>query len=215
MFLASSGRGLAARSADWGRENLMPSLPPSPCGRHLPRRGRLWAFRAPARVTFGRSPKSDQKVCLKPKVSRLPARYIPVVFGSLYRTIAEIFLHRAGERTVSASAPLPLISAAVEAGAPAFQSKSGSGKRSRDRKEAVGDKRGRIATTSLHPKGTCFAARTGLAMTPLRGVAHARQTMCRGGVLPRPKHSAKPAGGVEPLPYAQFYGSTSENRLSR
>ena len=32
-------------------------------------------FRAPARVTFGRSPKSDQKVCLKPKVSRLPARY--------------------------------------------------------------------------------------------------------------------------------------------
>ena len=31
-------------------------------------------FRAPARVTFGRSPKSDQKVCLKPKVSRLPAR---------------------------------------------------------------------------------------------------------------------------------------------
>ena len=33
------------------------------------------AFRAPARVTFGRSPKSDQKVCLKPKVSRLPARY--------------------------------------------------------------------------------------------------------------------------------------------
>ena len=39
----------------------------------------LWrkkgAFRAPARVTFGRSPKSDQKGCLKPKVSRLPARY--------------------------------------------------------------------------------------------------------------------------------------------
>ncbi len=33
-------------------------------------------FRAPARVTFGRSPKSDQKVCLKPKVSRLPARYV-------------------------------------------------------------------------------------------------------------------------------------------
>ena len=28
-----------------------------------------------ARVTFGRSHKSDQKVCLKPKVSRLPARY--------------------------------------------------------------------------------------------------------------------------------------------
>ena len=28
-----------------------------------------------ARVTFGRSHKSDQKVCLKPKVSSLPARY--------------------------------------------------------------------------------------------------------------------------------------------
>ena len=27
-----------------------------------------------ARVTFGRSPKSDQKCCLKPQVSRLPAR---------------------------------------------------------------------------------------------------------------------------------------------
>ena len=36
-------------------------------------------FRAPARVTFGRSPKSDQKVCLKPKVSRLPARYVLAV----------------------------------------------------------------------------------------------------------------------------------------
>ena len=36
-------------------------------------------FRAPARVTFGRSPKSDQKVCLKPKVSRLPARYVPLL----------------------------------------------------------------------------------------------------------------------------------------
>ena len=30
--------------------------------------------RSRARVTFGRSPKSDQKVCLKPQVSRLPAR---------------------------------------------------------------------------------------------------------------------------------------------
>ena len=30
--------------------------------------------RSRARVTFGRSPKSDQKRCLKPQVSRLPAR---------------------------------------------------------------------------------------------------------------------------------------------
>ena len=30
----------AVGKADWGREILMPSLPPSPCGRHLPHRGR-------------------------------------------------------------------------------------------------------------------------------------------------------------------------------
>ena len=30
----------AVGEADWGREILMPSLPPSPCGRHLPHRGR-------------------------------------------------------------------------------------------------------------------------------------------------------------------------------
>ena len=41
--------------------------------------GERGSFRAPARVTFGRSPKSDQKVCLKPKVSRLPARYVPLL----------------------------------------------------------------------------------------------------------------------------------------
>ena len=79
-------------------------------------------FRAPARVTFGRSPKSDQKGCLKPKVSRLPARYALAVIGGLCRTVAGIFLCRADKRIVSASAPLPLISATVEAGAPAFQS---------------------------------------------------------------------------------------------
>ena len=42
----------------------------------VPERLSKGTFRAPARVTFGRSPKSDQKVCLKPKVSRLPARYV-------------------------------------------------------------------------------------------------------------------------------------------
>ena len=36
------------------------------------RKGKVPRFRA--RVTFGRSPKSDQKRCLKPRVSRLPAR---------------------------------------------------------------------------------------------------------------------------------------------
>ena len=94
--------------------------------------GERGEFRAPARVTFGRSPKSDQKVCLKPKVSRLPARYALAIIGSFYRTVTGIFLCRADKRTVSASAPLPLISATVEAGAPMFQSKSGSEKRSRD-----------------------------------------------------------------------------------
>ena len=53
---------------------------------------------------------------------------------------------RADKRTVFASAPLPLVSATVEAGALIFQSISGSEKRSRDRKEAVGDRRGRVAT---------------------------------------------------------------------
>ena len=70
-----------------------------------------------------------------------------MVIGGLYRTVAEISFCRADKRTVSASAPLPLISATVEAGASIFQSKSGSEKRSRDRKEAVGDKRGRIAAS--------------------------------------------------------------------
>ena len=79
-------------------------------------------FRAPARVTFGRSPKSDQKGCLKPKVSRLPARYALAVIGGLCRTVAGIFLCRADKRIVSASAPLPLISATVEVDAPMFQS---------------------------------------------------------------------------------------------
>ena len=89
-------------------------------------------FRAPARVTFGRSPKSDQKVCLKPKVSRLPARYALLNVVGLYHTVTGFLFCRADKRTVSASAPLPLTSATVEAGASTFQSKSGSEKRSRD-----------------------------------------------------------------------------------
>ena len=47
-------------------------------------------FRAPARVTFGRSPKSDQKVCLKPQVSRLPARYALFPIVGLYHTVTGI-----------------------------------------------------------------------------------------------------------------------------
>ena len=88
------------------------------------------AFRAPARVTFGRSPKSDQKVCLKPKVSRLPARYTLFPIVGLYRTVTKLFICRADKRIVSASAPLPLISATVGAGVSTFQSKRGSEKRS-------------------------------------------------------------------------------------
>ena len=45
-----------------------------------------------------------------------------MVVDSLYRTVTGIFLCRADKRIVSASAPLPLISATVEAGAPMFQS---------------------------------------------------------------------------------------------
>ena len=102
-------------------------LPPS-----VPERLSKGPFRAPARVTFGRSPKSDQKVCLKPKVSRLPARYARLHIVGLYHTVTEISFCRADKRTVSASAPLPLISATVEADAPIFSSKSGSIPRSRD-----------------------------------------------------------------------------------
>ena len=64
-----------------------------------------------------------------------------MVVGGLYHTIAEISFCRADKRTVSASAPLPLMSATVEPIAPAFQSKSDSEKRSRDRKEVGGGKR--------------------------------------------------------------------------
>ncbi len=126
-------------------------------------------FRAPARVTFGRSPKSDQKVCLKPQVSRLPARYAFVLVDSIFRTVVEILLCRAVKRIVSAPAPLPLTSAMVEADASIFQGK---------------------------------------------GAALLCIPMCRGGVLPRPKHCAKSAGGAEPLPYTRFCEGTDENRLS-
>ena len=65
----SVGPCLRARVSPTGHFlDLLPSAPPVlpaaegnvPCPR--------------ARVTFGRSPKSDQKRCLKPQVSRLPAR---------------------------------------------------------------------------------------------------------------------------------------------
>ena len=55
----------------------------APARHPFARGGRLLFFSMPpaervprprARVTFGRSPKSDQKRCLKPQVSRLPAR---------------------------------------------------------------------------------------------------------------------------------------------
>ena len=55
-----------------------------------------------------------------------------MVIDGFYRTVTEFKFHRAVKRIVSASAPLPLISATVEVGAPIFQSKSGSEKRSRD-----------------------------------------------------------------------------------
>ena len=44
-----------------------------------------------------------------------------MVVDSLYRTVTGIFLCRADKRIVSASAPLPLISATVEVDAPMFQ----------------------------------------------------------------------------------------------
>ena len=82
-----------------------------------------------------------------------------MVVGGLYRTVTWIFLCRADKRIVSASAPLPLISATVEVGAFIFQRKSGSAQRSRDRKEAAGgmkrgtDSYGRDAPRSKYPWG--------------------------------------------------------------
>ena len=47
-----------------------------------------------ARITFGRSPKSDQKVCLKPQVSRLPARLPAAQGAALYPAKTKIYGHR-------------------------------------------------------------------------------------------------------------------------
>ena len=46
------------------------------------RKGKVPRLRA--RVTFGRSPKSDQKGCLKPQVSRLPARLQNLFCGNAF-----------------------------------------------------------------------------------------------------------------------------------
>ena len=61
-----------------------------------------------ARVTFGRSPKSDQKACLKPQVSRLPARLTapkPVTAYPAKTKTLHIAVHRIAHRPLSAAAP--------------------------------------------------------------------------------------------------------------
>ena len=61
-----------------------------------------------ARVTFGRSPKSDQKACLKPQVSRLPARLTapkPVIAYPAKTKTLHIAVHRIAHRPLSAAAP--------------------------------------------------------------------------------------------------------------
>ena len=62
---------------------LFPCMPPA---------GNVPRFRA--RVTFGRSPKSDQKVCLKPQVSRLPARLTMSKNMAAYPAKAKIYADR-------------------------------------------------------------------------------------------------------------------------
>ena len=69
-----------------------------------------------------------------------------MIINGFYRTVTEILLRRAVKRIVSASAPLPLISATVEVGVFIFQSKSGSAQRSRDRKEAAGGMKREMTT---------------------------------------------------------------------
>ena len=65
-------------------------------------------LRPRARVTFGRSPKSDQKACLKPQVSRLPARLTapkPVTAYPAKTKTLHIAVHRIAHRPLSAAAP--------------------------------------------------------------------------------------------------------------
>ena len=62
---------------------LFPCMPPA---------GNIPPLRA--RVTFGRSPKSDQKVCLKPQVSRLPARLTMSKNMAAYPAKAKIYADR-------------------------------------------------------------------------------------------------------------------------
>ena len=62
----------------------------------------------PARVTFGRSPKSDQKACLKPQASRLPARLTapkPVTAYPAKTKTLHIAAHRIARRPLPAAAP--------------------------------------------------------------------------------------------------------------
>ena len=64
----------------------------SPTARDSFSEGNIPRFRA--RVTFGRSPKSDQKVCLKPQVSRLPARLTMSKNMAAYPAKAKIYADR-------------------------------------------------------------------------------------------------------------------------
>ena len=97
----------------------MPSCSP-PCGvgevfRAFGRRGvsRLRArgdIPCPrARVTFGHSPKSDQKDCLKPQVSKLPHALCPPQICYCAPHVHADLPVSFRQRTVSATAPLPLI----------------------------------------------------------------------------------------------------------
>ena len=76
-------------------------FPLSPTG-HFLSLAREELFRAPARVTFGRSPKSDQKVCLKPNAQprRQPGQIQIVANGHTASHQRGTGGHRAGTRSV-------------------------------------------------------------------------------------------------------------------
>ena len=61
-----------------------------------------------ARVTFGHSPKSDQKDCLKPQVSKLPHALCQLQIRCCVPHVHENLPVSFRQRTVSATAPLPL-----------------------------------------------------------------------------------------------------------
>ena len=97
-----------------------------------------------ARVTFGHSPKSDQKDCLKPQVSKLPHALCPLQICCCAPHVRASFAVSFRQRTDSATAPLPLMPTPNNAFCSTVATVSGSGARGKS-----------VRHTARH--GTCSA----------------------------------------------------------